>query len=98
MRQRTIHCHGPLPRTIAFELVQADASQRAEIAESLGNVQGQQQIHGSFEIQASELVRPLAFPNLAGRGISPGPYHGNNILRETVKRHHRFPFRFTDAG
>src|SRR5580704_3355930 len=79
-----IHCHRPLPAPVAFEFVQADAFQRAQIAKRFSNIQGQQQIHGGFEIQSTKLVWPFAIPDLAGCRIPPRPDHGDNILRQTV--------------
>jgi hypothetical protein len=76
--------HRPLSPPVTFELVKADASQRTQIVERFGDVQRQQKINGGFEIQAAELVWPLAVSDLAGRRISPRPDHGINILRQTV--------------
>jgi hypothetical protein len=80
----SVHRHSPLSVSVSFELVQPDALERTEILESLGDVQGRQQIHGSFEIQAAKLARSSAFPYPAGSGIPPRPDHGRNVLRKTV--------------
>ena len=39
----------------------------------------------SVEIKAAELVRLLALPHLASGSVAPRPYHGINVLRQTVK-------------
>ncbi len=72
-----VHGHRPLPLPVAFQLVQADAPERAAIVQRLGNVQGEQQIDGMVEIEAAQLVRLLALPDLARRRIPPRPDHGN---------------------
>src|SRR5690348_7222057 len=79
-----VHGHRPLIFSTAFELVETNAPQRAQIAQRLRRVQRQQQIDGRLEVQPAKLVRSLAVPDLAGRGIPPRPDHGRNILRETV--------------
>src|SRR5882757_684463 len=60
-----VHRHRPSSPSIAFELVQAHAFQRAEIAQRFGDIQGQQKIHGGLEVQPAKLVWPLAIPDLA---------------------------------
>src|SRR5713101_5513062 len=60
-----IHGHGPLSIALSLEPMQANAAERAEIAQRLGDVQSQQQIDGNLDIQSAKLVRPLAFPDLA---------------------------------
>ena len=45
----------------------------------------EKQIDRRLKIEAAELVWLLALPNLATGGVSPGPDHGNNVLRQTVK-------------
>ena len=80
-----VHAHCPLISAFAFQLVQADALEWTEIAEGLGDVQRQQQIDRRLKVEPAKLVRPIAFPNLAGHGIAPRPDHGINILRQTVK-------------
>jgi hypothetical protein len=78
--------HRPLVPALTLELVEPDAFERAEIAQRFGNVQRQQQVHCRAEVQPAKLVRPFAFPDLAGHGIPPRPDHGINVLRHTVKR------------
>src|SRR6202051_3125632 len=81
-----VHGHRPLIFPLAFQLVQTNAFERAKIAQRFGDVQRQQQIDSRFEVEAAQLVQPLAFPDLAGHGIAPRPDHGINILRQTVYR------------
>jgi hypothetical protein len=56
--------HRPLSFAVAFELVQPDAPQGAEIAERLGDVQSKQQFDRSIEIEPAKLVRTVAIPDL----------------------------------
>src|SRR5215216_2345018 len=83
MRHRAFTVMGPLPFPVALELVKPDALQRAQVVQGLGDIEGQQQVHGTVEVQATELVRPLTFPHLAAGGVAPRPDHGKNVLRET---------------
>src|SRR5262249_20139364 len=79
-----VHGHRPLVFAIASELVEADAPQRTEVLQRRCHIEREQQIDRGFEIEASELVWPLAFPHLAGTGLPPRPDHGKNILRRPV--------------
>src|SRR5262249_48699296 len=66
------------------ELVEADAPQRTEVLQRRCHIEREQQIDRGFEIEASELVWPLALPHFAGGGIPPRPDHGNNVLWNSV--------------
>jgi len=68
---RPVHCHGPLPLAVAFELVESDTLERTQIAKSHGDVQRQQQVDGGAGIQPTELVRSLAVSDLAARRVAP---------------------------
>ena len=52
--------HRPLAAAVTLELVEADASQWAQIVKRFGDIHRQQKINGGFEIQAAKLVWPLA--------------------------------------
>ena len=79
-----VHGHRPLIPAVAFQLVQPDALERAQVLQRLRDIERQQQVDRSVEIQPAKLVRPLAIPDLAARRIPPGPDHGKNILRKAV--------------
>jgi len=76
-----VHSHGPLLPTVAFELVKADAPQRAELRQRTRNVEREQQVNGGIEVEPTKLVRPFAFPDFSGRGVAPRPDRGKNVLR-----------------
>src|SRR5262245_37287890 len=54
---RSVHGHRPLTPALTLELVQPNAPERAEIRESLGDIEREQQIDGSLAIQPAEPVR-----------------------------------------
>src|SRR4029077_1102087 len=78
-----VHGHRPLAFPPALELVKSKAVQRAQILKPFRDVQCQEKIDRLLEIQSAELVRPTTFPHLSAHRISPGPDHGDNILRAT---------------
>src|SRR5215470_18306238 len=78
--------HRPLTRSIPLEFMESYAFERTEILQSLGDVQGRQQIYRRGEIQAAKLVGRFALPHPAARRVTPRPDHGRNILRGAVKR------------
>src|SRR2546423_2808909 len=79
-----VHSHRPLVLPLALELVQTDALEWAQVWQRLGDIQGEQQIDRSFEVKATKLIRPPAFPHPARCGVTPGPDHGANVLRYAV--------------
>ena len=79
-----VHGHRPLVFAITSELVEADAPQRTKVLQRRCRIEREQQIGRGFEIEASELVWPLAFPHFASGGIPPRPDHGNNVLWNSV--------------
>ena len=68
---RAVDGHRPLPFAITPKLVKPDALQWAELVERFGDVQGEQQIDGCFDVQATEPAWPISLPDLAARGIPP---------------------------
>lgn len=80
-----IHGHRPLPGALALQLVKSHASERAEVLQGFGDVQGQQQLHRKIEIESAKAVRPLPFPDPAALGIAPRPDHGKIVLRRMVQ-------------
>jgi hypothetical protein len=81
----TVDRHRPLIAAVAFQLMEADTIQRAQVLERLGDVECQQKIDGSFKVQPGKSVRFFLFPNLAACRISPGDDHGKNIVRNSAK-------------
>ena len=59
----------------------------AQVVEPLSDVQSQQQIDCSSEVQAGETVRLFTEPDLLACCVTPGADHSIDILRETVKWH-----------
>src|SRR5437764_15491838 len=85
MRHRAFTVIAHLAASLSPQLVQADAFERTEILQRLGYIQCRQKFNGGLEIQSAELVWHLAVPRSAGGGIAPGPDHGKNIVRGSVK-------------
>src|SRR6266545_6708115 len=51
-----VYAHGPLSLPIAFQLVQPDALEGAQVLQRLGDVQSRQQIDCRIKIQPAELI------------------------------------------
>ena len=68
---RTVYGHGPLSFAVAFELVKPHTFEWAQIVERLGDIQRQELIDGSVDIQSAKLFRPAAFPDFTARRIQP---------------------------
>src|SRR5262245_54448083 len=75
-----VHSHRPLSCSVPLKLVKPNASERTEVLEGLGDIQGQQQVHCQGKIQAAKLVGPFTFPYSAACGMAPRPDHGRNVL------------------
>ena len=68
---RPVYGHRPLTLPVALELVDSHALERTKIPKHLGDVQRQEQVDSAVDLQPAELVRPLAFPDLAACRIAP---------------------------
>jgi hypothetical protein len=80
-----VHIHSPLTSAVALQPMKADAAERSQVRWCPGYVKRKQQVDSGFEIQSSEPVWFLAFPNLAACTVGPRSDHGRNVLRCAVK-------------
>ena len=66
-----VYGHRPLAGPVSFELVKPDALERAQVLQSRGNVQRQQQVCRRREIQAAKSIWRFAAPYPAASGVAP---------------------------
>ena len=60
-----VYGHGPLTPTVTLEPVQSQTPQWAQVARCSSDIQDQQHVDCSLDIETTESVRALTLPNLA---------------------------------